>query len=580
MRRDCAPIEAGWPPPATVLSLPSPAIRSGSNGRLRLDQQGRAPTSVTATRRQRLSCMLSVHCFRSMLASRLAGRTGQDPNLAGRGPVARASKGGEGVGAARAPRVPPRHTHPVAESVPIVPSTLRRRRRAHASASSGRHSPPAVSPSSSATSPRSSGSGSRTTTSTSASRHLRATSCRGSAGSTGLLGAYLALVQVLLLARLPLLERLAGFDRLTVWHRWNGFACCSSSLAHTLMAVYGYALDGQARSSRSSGRWSATAPFPGMVTATIGTVLFVVVRSRSLVIVARQPLLRALVRGPPHRLRGDRARLVPRDPDGGDLALNPARRLLARPLLRHAGAHRASGWRSPLVHGLPLPAAGRRGDRREGPEVVSLRMAGRRLDRLRRPPGPVLPLALPHRAATGGRRTRSRSRRPPTAARCGSASRPPATTPRGSARSRSGRASSPRGRSARFTDGARRRGKALLIAGGIGITPVRALPRSIDGRRRRHPPRRSQPATSSSPSELARARRPRAAPALHYVVGDHAAAEGRDLLSPAHLRELVPDLAERDVYLCGPPGMVAAMPPNLRRAGVARRRLHVERFAL
>ena len=39
---------------------------------------------------------------------------------------------------------------------------------------------------------------------------------------TGLLGAYFALVQVLLLARLPWLERLIGFDRLTVWHRRNG----------------------------------------------------------------------------------------------------------------------------------------------------------------------------------------------------------------------------------------------------------------------------------------------------------------------------------------------------------------------
>ena len=41
---------------------------------------------------------------------------------------------------------------------------------------------------------------------------------------TGLLGAYSALLQVLLLARLPPVERLFGFDRLTVWHRWNGHA--------------------------------------------------------------------------------------------------------------------------------------------------------------------------------------------------------------------------------------------------------------------------------------------------------------------------------------------------------------------
>jgi hypothetical protein len=34
---------------------------------------------------------------------------------------------------------------------------------------------------------------------------------------TGLLAAYAALLQVVLLARLPWLERLVGFDRLTVW---------------------------------------------------------------------------------------------------------------------------------------------------------------------------------------------------------------------------------------------------------------------------------------------------------------------------------------------------------------------------
>ena len=40
---------------------------------------------------------------------------------------------------------------------------------------------------------------------------------------------------------------------------------------------------------------------------------------------------------------------------------------------------------------------------------------------------------------------------------------------------------------------------------------------------------------------------------LHYVIGDHATDEGGSLLSPEHLGELVPDLAEREVYPCGPP---------------------------
>ena len=42
----------------------------------------------------------------------------------------------------------------------------------------------------------------------------------------------------------------------------------------------------------------------------------------------------------------------------------------------------------------------------------------------------------------------------------------------------------------------------------------------------------------------------------------------------------VPDLAERDVYVCGPPAMVRALRGALRAAAVPRRNLHVEEFAL
>ena len=59
---------------------------------------------------------------------------------------------------------------------------------------------------------------------------------------TGLLGAYLALVQVLLLARLPWLDRLIGFDHLTVVHRWNGHATVALVVAHTVLSIWGYAL--------------------------------------------------------------------------------------------------------------------------------------------------------------------------------------------------------------------------------------------------------------------------------------------------------------------------------------------------
>ena len=51
-------------------------------------------------------------------------------------------------------------------------------------------------------------------------------------------------------------------------------------------------------------------------------------------------------------------------------------------------------------------------------------------------------------------------------------------------------------------------------------------------------------------------------------------------MSAEHLRELVPDLAERDVYISGPPEMVNVIASNVREAGVPRRQVHMERFAL
>src|SRR5947209_7543114 len=105
---------------------------------------------------------------------------------------------------------------------------------------------------------------------------------------TGLLSAYLALVQVLLLARLPFLERLVGFDRLTIWHRRNGKAVLYLVLAHVVFITLGYAaLDKLSLPSEVS---SLLSNYPGMVAATVGTVLMIVVAVNSFVIVrARMP---------------------------------------------------------------------------------------------------------------------------------------------------------------------------------------------------------------------------------------------------------------------------------------------------
>ena len=144
--------------------------------------------------------------------------------------------------------------------------------------------------------------------------------------------------------------------------------------------------------------------------------------------------------------------------------------------------------RRPGRRRLLLPAPRRRGDRR-GADVTSIRMTGHHVEppACRGPGSSSSGASSP--AGTGGRRTPSRSRRRPTAARSGSAPRRPETTRRACGRSRSARASSPRGRTARSPSRSRRRDKALLIAGGIGITPGARARRDDGGRRRRHLPR-------------------------------------------------------------------------------------------
>jgi ferredoxin-NADP reductase len=63
---------------------------------------------------------------------------------------------------------------------------------------------------------------------------------------------------------------------------------------------------------------------------------------------------------------------------------------------------------------------------------------------------------------------------------------------------------------------------------------------------------------------------------VHYLVGAHDAAEP---LSPERLHALMPDIASRDVYVCGPPAMVEATRATLGRSGVSRRHIVTERFA-
>jgi predicted ferric reductase len=132
------------------------------------------------------------------------------------------------------------------------------------------------------------------------------------------------------------------------------------------------------------------------------------------------------------------------------------------------------------------------------------------------------------------------------------------------------------GPSGAFTAGRRTRPHALLIAGGSGIAPIRALLEEL-------PPgavvlyRARSPEDLIFQEELDWLAHERDAQ-VWYVLGSRHDPAPRQALSPRGLRALVPDVAQRDAYLCGPPGLVEAARRTLRRLRVPRRQIHVDPF--
>jgi ferredoxin-NADP reductase len=125
-----------------------------------------------------------------------------------------------------------------------------------------------------------------------------------------------------------------------------------------------------------------------------------------------------------------------------------------------------------------------------------------------------------------------------------------------------------------FTTLHRTRPDALLIAGGVGVTPIRALLEELHG----HAVVIYRVATDRDAvlydelRELALAK----GAELHLVTGPAVP----DRLAPQELARLVPDITGRDVYLCGPPPMMNAVLGSLRELGVPRTQTHFERFSL
>ncbi|MFC0597972.1 ferredoxin reductase family protein [Streptomyces palmae] len=394
----------------------------------------------------------------------------------------------------------------------------------------------------------------------------------GAGRITGLLAGYACAVLLALMARVPAVDRAIGTDRLTRWHAAGGRYTVCLVLAHTLLIIWGYAL--AAGSGLVDETTTVVLRYPEMLKATAASLLLVATGVLSARAARRRMRYEtwhylhfatylAIFMAFGHQLA-----------NGADFLGDPAARIAWYAL--YGGVAAALAWyrflvpvRRCLRHRLRVAEV-----RPEAPGVVSVYLTGRNLGELRAAPGQFLrwrflapglwwaanPYSLSAPADPDWLRITVKEAGAHSAAL---ASLSPGTRVL---------AEGPYGG---LTAARARTGKALLLAGGVGITPLRALFETLPGEvtliYRAHRPQ--DLVLREEIDAIAAARGAR----VHYTVGEpgpHSIP-----LTARALRRLVPDLAERDVFLCGPPGMTAAALRALRGAGVPRGRVHHESFA-
>ncbi|MFD5393221.1 ferric reductase-like transmembrane domain-containing protein [Streptomyces sp. NPDC127097] len=393
----------------------------------------------------------------------------------------------------------------------------------------------------------------------------------GAGRITGLLAGYGCAVLVALMARVPLLDHRLGTDRLARWHAMGGRYTLSLVLAHTLLIVWGYSL-----ASHSGVIQETTAlvlDYPDMLKATAAFLLL-----SGTAIVSARAARRRMSYETWHYLHFATYLAVflafgHQISNGADFVGHRPAQLAWYALYLAVTALIA--WYRFLV---PIRRSLRHRLRvtdicQEAPGVVSVHLTGRYLTELGAQPGQFFrwrfqapglwwtasPYSLsapplPHRLritvkAAGGHSAALARLRPGT--------RVWVEGPYGG-----------------FTAARSSADKVLLLAGGIGITPLRTLFETLPGEvtliyRARRP---EDLALRAELDAIAAAR----GAAVHYFVSEPAGYSCP--LTARALKGLIPDLAAHEVYLCGPPGMTEAARRALRGAGVPRRHIHHESF--
>lgn len=391
---------------------------------------------------------------------------------------------------------------------------------------------------------------------------------------TALLGTYLLLVQILLMARLPWLERLIGTTRLAVWHRLNGMYSVALLVAHTVLTIWGYAITDHAGLGHETA--SVVLTYPDVLMATVGLGLLLLVSVLSARAARRRLRYETWYAIHLYAYLGVGLSLSHQLATGADFTDSLANRIFWLGLFAGTAACLVA-----FRFVAPVAAYARHRFRvadvvPEGPGVTSIIVTGERLKELRAEAGQFFRLRFLHRdgwwqshpfslsVAPNGRALRFTVKdlgdHTSGLSHLAPGTRVVAEGPYGA-----------------FTARRRARSKVLLIGGGLGITPVRALLASLpadpgDITLIYRVSREDDVVFRSEIDELGR----RKGAQVHYLVGPRT--RSPDPIGPEVLASLVPDARERDVYLCGPTGMTDATAASLRSLGVPRSRIHTERF--
>jgi predicted ferric reductase len=387
----------------------------------------------------------------------------------------------------------------------------------------------------------------------------------------GLLAGYGFVVLVLLMARIRPIERGVGADRLARWHAMGGRYVISVVSGHALLIIWGYAVT--AHTNPASETATLLTTYPDVLMATVAWFLLLGVALVSARAVRRKMSYETWYYLHFYTYLAIALAFSHQFADGAAFTASLVARFWWSALYLLVGA--LVIWYRVVVpardfahHQLRIA-----GVRHEAPRTVSIYIKGRYLKELAAEPGQFFRWRFLTRDLWWQSHPYSLSAMPSdelmriTVQNAGDHSG-------AIARLAPGTRVLAEGPFGAFTPLHTNR-SVLLLAGGVGITPLRAMFAALSGKVTLIY-RASTWQDIVFQSELDAIAEARGA-TVHYVVGSRQDLGG-DPLSATALRRLAPGLHRMDVYLCGPPGMTGTAVAALTEAGVPRRRIHYESF--